>query len=361
MTRVAGIPEQLQSLAATLVGSGPELELAAGVLNSAAGSLPSMPGGVASQVESALAQAQRLIRASAQAAANEGRDLRRRGLWLEIADRIKEAWEPASVGFGMVATPNDIFSATSKWRVARLMQTWGAYQAAVSPAVAAEGEPSLAALDAQLAFEERTGIPPDRFATLLEGAGDDAKYLEALGSAARIGEVVGRYTPYAGIVGGVVEFVHPMHKHGALMLADRTAGAGTALGSAGLILAASSLIEVPGVGEVALVVVIAAGLWELYENREEVARLTVAGGKFALNHAYLAAGPAGILAKEGWDDRRQLIHGLVSTADTGKNLAEDGAKTIVGGAEDAGKSVVSETKHLFGHIGSVHVGGVHFP
>lgn len=358
MTRVAGIPEDLQSLAATLVGSAPELDLAGAMLARAASALPSMPAGVAGQVETSLQQAQRLLAQSAATAQKEGSDLRRRGLWLEIADRIRKAWEPVAAPFGMLSTPNDAVNATSLWRVHRLLKVWDAYDRAVTPAVAAEGESSLAALNAQLSFEERNPMSPARFATVLEGAGEDGAYLESLGSFAEVAGTIGKFTPVGGVVGGVVELALPTHRHGALMVADRASGFGTLAGSGILLADAAGMALMPGLVPVALGVVVAAGVWELYENRQAVARITVAGGKFLLGHAYVLAGPAGIAAKELYDYRRPLAHALVSTADTSAQLAENGAKTILGGAENAGASAVSTAKSLLGHVG-VHV--PHFP
>jgi hypothetical protein len=362
VTRVAGIPTELQGLAATLVGSGPELELAAAALASAP--IPAMPSGVAGQVTGWLSEATTLLARSAKTAGDEGTDLKRRGLWLEIADRIKEGWEPVSVGVGMFATPTDGVNTASAWRVEQLLRAWDAYQDAVSPAVAAEGESSLAALNAQLQFEEDNAMAPGRFATILEGAGDESAYLDSLGSLAGIADTVGKVTPVFGVIGGTVELVDPKHHHGALMVADRTAGLATAAGSTAILLDAAAILPMaPAAAPIIIGVVVAAGVWELYENREEVAKLTVAGAKFVANHAYVLAGPAGIAAKEAWDYRKPIAHTLVSAADTGKDLAEDGAKTIVGGAESAGSTAVSTAKSILGHVDvpHVHVGGLSFP
>jgi hypothetical protein len=351
MTRVAGIPAELQALAAILVGSAPELDVAAASLASAA-SLPPMPAGVAAQVESALDEARNLIVRASQTAAGEGEDLRRRGLWLEIADRLHRSWEAVAAPFGLVATSNDTLDLATEWRVSRLMKTWNAYEDAVGPAVAAEGPTSLAALDAKLGFQESNPMAPARFATVLEGAGDEGSYLESLGSLAGIGETVGKFTPIGGVFGGVVGFSYPKNRTGTYMYVDRAAAAGTTAGSIGLLLASTpALAAVPVVGEVALAVVVVAGAWELWENKDEIARIAVAGGKFVANHPYVLAGPPGIAVHEAWKYRKPIAHALVSAADTDKDLADDGAKTILSGAKSA-------LEHVVPHV---HVGGLSTP
>jgi hypothetical protein len=354
MTKVAGIPGELRALASTLVTSTPELELAAATLGAAA--VPEMPPGVSSQVEEAILRAQALLRDSARTASEEAQDLRRRGLWFEIADRAAGSREAASTLFGMVTTPLDATDGFYRWRLATLLEKWAEYRADVLSVATTRGESSLPTLDAYLRFQETHPMSPQTFETMVDGAGSIDNYVASLGRLAQVVDVLGRYAPYAAIPAGVVSLVRPQHAHGILMAADRGAGLATIGGSVGSIAMSAGLLEVTplGVG-VVTVLLVGAGVYELYENREEVARLTVAGGKFLLHHAYVLAGPEGIVDHEIFAHRAALARAAVTSVDAGKDFAEKGAATILHGVTSGGESVVhggaSEGKKILGHLG----------
>jgi hypothetical protein len=91
MTKIAGIPEQLRASSTLLAVSAPELALAAEAFASAP--LPKMPPGLVSVVEDALQRAATVLRGAAARADTEGKDLKRRGLWPEVAGTAFAAWE----------------------------------------------------------------------------------------------------------------------------------------------------------------------------------------------------------------------------------------------------------------------------
>jgi hypothetical protein len=377
MTRFAGVPEQLRAAATVLGATAPELDLAAVALSSIA--LPAMPPGVALVVEDTLWRASATLRQAALEAKREGEDLKRRGLWLELADAGGTAWAYSVVTRAALDIPTGLMDFVERKRAIRLLQVWRAYKRLVVPTADRFGPESYEALWKYFRFQYHYPEVASRLPMLAEGAGDMSFYERASGvPLPLLRGVTGKILGPLGVATGFLQIVNPEHSHGWERTGDEVAGGANLIGSATATLmtfGSAATVEaigvwIPGVNVAVAVLILGSAAWELYTHRREVARALVAGGKDVRDHPLLLIGPAGPAAQLAWDHRRTIARGAVATAQFGANSAENAAHLAVSAAgaslnriesvnsatartvSRAEGAVGHEAKKLFGKLGS---------
>lgn len=340
MTRIAGVPEELESMATLLAASAPELQTAAMMLASAP--LPAMPPGVAAATSDALDAATRALGTSALISAHEGLDLRRRSLWLRVADTGGAAlWSANTSPFkAVLSAPLDALDLIERRKALQMLRVWKTYLRAVRPIEDDYGAGSEQAFEVTWRLRRRLDIAPSRFRSIVEGGGDLARYeRDAEVPLAGVRLLAGRVLGPAGVVAGFYEIWRPSHP-GWKRWGDRASGAAGALGSAGGSAIAYYGLEttamfVPGVDVVAATLLLGSAGWEIYTHKKEIAHALVSGGSYVLHHPVVLAGPAGVAAEEVWDHRQQLASAAVSTASWGEHRVEDAAAPAVSVAKGA--------------------------
>lgn len=359
MSRIAGVPEQLRAAATVIAQTAPELDLAAVALASAA--LPEMPPGVAASVQGTISQASSTLHRAAATAGHTGRELKRRGLWLELADAGPTAWALGLTAKAAIDLPFGLMDFAERKRGLDMLRIWGRYERAVLPIARDYGEQSMQATKMWLLFQRSHPEFATKMMTIADGAGELGKYERAADVPfPLIRGVGGKILGPVGVLSSSWLLLHPEHEHGWERTGDRIAGGAGVIGGAGATMAAFGGLEavglaVPGVNIAVATLIVGAAAWDLYTHRKEVAHALAEGGKFLWDHkAIVVAGPAGAAAQEVWDHRRDIARGAVTVGEFGVHRAEDAAHIVTsapGTLVHAGGGVVHEGKKLLGKIG----------
>ena len=348
MTRIAGVPEQLAALSKLLTEGGVELSVAAVSVSNV--TLPEMPPGVAAQVAASLHDVTDALRRAAMTAETDSVDLRKRALWFAVADGGGATALYAAFAFKAIGDiPLDGLDTASRVRVAAMLKAWGRYDRVVAPVVDEYGADSLAATKIWLLWECRNPMPLSRLKTVVEGAGDAGVYAEETGvPLTALRAVATKVLGPVNIAASAFQVIDPEHRRGWMRTADRVAGVANITGSIGTLgmefLPAAAAI--PGLDVAVGALLIGAAGYEIYANRKALARVVVAGtkaaGTFAWQHrAYIMAGPAGAPAVFVWNHRGEAAKLTVSATTWGVDHAEEGARVVLHGVEDAPGAVVS--------------------
>jgi hypothetical protein len=326
VTRIAGIPQQLALFSTVLAEAGVELGVEA--TSVATAGLPVMPPSVAGQVEHAVTHASNALQQAARTAEREASDVRRRALWLARANGGETTGLEALFGLRALAeTPLYALDTLARHRVAEMLNAWSRYNRVVVPIVNEYGETSMPATKIWFLWQQRNPMSLSRLNTVLEGAGDAAKYEHGAGlPLAGLRSVAGKALGPLGIATSIYSLAHPAHDHGWERTGDRVAAGAGLLGSSGAtaLAFAPGLAAVPGVNIAVGALLVGAAGWEIYTHRKAIAHAVVGAGNWALNHStqILAGTPAGP-AVVAWEHRKDLARGAVSVGSWGLHRAED--------------------------------------
>jgi hypothetical protein len=333
VTRIAGIPQQLAALSTVLAEAGVELSVAATSVSTAG--LPSMPPGIAGQVEHAISHGRSTLQRAARTAEREASEVRRRALWLARADSGGTAGLEALFGLRALAeTPLYALDTVSRHRIAEMLQAWSRYNRVVLPVVREYGETSLPATKIWLLWQRRNPMALSRLNSVIDGAGDAAKYEQTAGlPLAGLRAVAAKALGPFGMATSAYSLLHPAHAHGWERTGDRVAAGAGFLGSGGatVLAFAPELAAVPGVNVAVGALLVGAAGWEIYSHRKAIAHSVVGAGEWAWSHKVqiLAATPAGPAAV-AWDHRKEIARGVVGTERWGVRRAKDVEHGITG-------------------------------
>jgi hypothetical protein len=351
MTRIAGIPQQLEMFSSTLAEVGVELSVAA-VSVSEAG-VPAMPPGVAGQVIEALAHTGTALQRAAVTAEREAAEVRRRALWLLAADRGSTTALDAAFALRAGEMPLNVLDLLARRRVTQMLAAWGRYTRVVLPVVREYGPTSMPATSIWFSWQGRNPMPLSRLNSVIRGAGDAASYERASGlPLVGLRAVAGKVLGPLGVATSIYSLAYPEHSTGWERTGDQVAAGAGMLGSGGMtaLAFAPELAAVPGVNIAVGALLVGAAGWEIYTHRKAIAHAAVSAADFAWKHrtAVLAGTPAGP-ALVAWDHRKDIARGAVAaTKWSGDRLS------------DVGHGIASAPGEIAHDFESV-TNGIHFP
>jgi hypothetical protein len=323
------------------------VELSVEATSVATAGLPVMPPTVAGQVTQALAHASTALQRAAVTAEREASEVRRRALWLAIANRGDTTGLETFFGLRALAeAPLSVLETASRHRVAEMLQAWGRYTRVVLPIVDEYGPTSMPATKIWFAWQQRNPMALSRLSSVIAGAGDAASYEHATGlPLAGLRSVAAKTFGPLGVVTSVYSLAHPAHEGGWERTGDRVAAGAGLLGSGGatVLAFAPGAAAIPGLNIAVGALLVGAAGWEIYTHRKAIAHAAVAAGDFVWKHktAVLAGTPLGPAAV-AWDHRKEIARGAVAATDwTGDRLEDvgEGIASTPGRVADGFKSL----------------------
>lgn len=357
MTKIAGIPEQLDGVATAMNGTAGDLQSLAVRLSGL--SYPEMPPATDATVRRLVADAGSRLRRDAIVADSSSGDVRKRAAWFRAADVL--------LASPLVRAPKETaelfanaLDLKERLRVGQMLKEWKRWNRVVPDVVDDYGEDSGAATRIWFLFQERSPLTHARFLTMLEGEGERAVYADGAEVPFTVARsIAGKFLGPLGVYTNLRIAMHSDYS-GWRGDTDRVVGGFGVAGSLGATALAFGA-AVPGLDVAVGAVLIGVGAWQLgnlaWDNKTAIAHAAVKGAKLAYDHAGWVAGPLGQLA---WEHRGQAVHAAVSGVEWGVDHGEDIAKTGLGiakgGLGDA-KSVGSTIEHsVVGGVGKVFGG-----
>jgi hypothetical protein len=360
MTKIAGIPDQLDGVAASMQGTAGDLSALATRL--AAIDYPEMPPATATAVRGLVGAAGSRLRRDAIVADTSSSGVKKRAAWFRAAD-VLLASPALHVTKGVVEMFDSSLEVEQGLRVEQMMSEWERWNRVVPDVIHDWDEESMAATRIWFIFQERSPLPYTRFLSMLEGAGEREAYAASaevplLATRSIAGKILGPL----GVYTNLKIAIHPDYGgvRGDVDRGMAILGATGSMGQTMLVLGIGA--EIPGVDIVVGGILVGVAAWQvgniLWDEKGAIARGAVKGGKFLYQHAGWAAGPLGQLA---WEHRGEAVHAAVSGVewgvDHGKDIATTGLGIAEGGLHDA-KGLGSGLAHDGEDLGKTVVGGL---
>jgi hypothetical protein len=358
MTKIAGIPEQLDGVAEAMRGTAGDLQALAIRLSSIA--YPEMPAGTDATVRRLVGDAGSRLRRDAIVADSSAGDVKKRSAWFRAADTLLAA--------PLLRAPKETselltnaLDLKERLRVDQMVKEWNRWNRVVPNVVDDYGEDSMAATRIWFIFQERSPLTHARFLSMLEGEGSRALYAKGADVPFAFARSLGgKVLGPLGVYTNAQILLHSEYK-GWRGDVDRAMGGLGMVGSAGATALAFGA-AVPGLDVAVGAVLIGVGAWQLgnlaWDNRKAIAHAAVKSAKFAYDHAGWAAGPLGQLAWEHRGDAaRVAVGGFEWGVDHGEDIAKAGLGLAKGGLGDA-TSLGSGVVHHAGDVEHVVVGGL---
>lgn len=293
MTKIAGIPEQLDGVASAMSGTAGDLQSFAVKLAGIA--YPEMPAGTDATVRALVADAGSRLRRDAIVADSSSGDVKKRAAWFRAADVLLTAplaRAPKETA-ELFANALDL---KERMRVGEMLKEWRRWNRVVPDIVNDYGEDSGAATRIWFLFQERSPLEHARFLSMLEGEGSRALYTESADvplTAAR--SIAGKFLGPLGVYTNLRIAMHSDYT-GWRGDTDRVVGGFGVAGSLGATALAFGA-AVPGLDVAVGAVLIGVGAWQLgnlaWDNKKAIAHAAVKGADFVYQHAGWAAGPLG--------------------------------------------------------------------